>query len=190
MASRSRLLWCLAVAALLIVALLWTCRSRSPQPFRYAGGQPAPPAPPGLVEIIARGPKDCRVNPELAVIEVGLLTLGQSRGQALWHVIGKQAGDKVVIAGERAEIRNPRRRNRGVENPFPRKYEIPPSYDAIRSGSLKAALKLFRDEQDALVWTYSIDYYRDGKLLCWAHSPTLCIQKMGSGGGSGCQSGG
>jgi hypothetical protein len=167
MSTRSRLLSRLAFA-LLIVALLWSCQSvGGPKPFRYSG--------PPLVEIS----DDCRANPYKVVVDVGLFTLGHPRSQVVWHVTGKQAGDEVIIMGERAEYRSPGRPPQNIPSPFQAKYKIPSSYDAIRSGSLKAALKLFRNKKDAIVWTYGIEYYRDGKLLCKEHSPEICFQKWG-----------
>lgn len=179
MASRSRLLLYLAVAALLIVALLWICRSGQ-KPFSY----------PGIVQIGS----DCSVRPDTAVVEVGLLSY--SRAQVLWHVAGKQENDAVVISGRRearlfpelsvesqAQTREHRPPNsQHVANPFQREYEISGSYDSIRSGVPWTALKdLVRHPKGAVVWKYTVTYIRDGKPLC-TRDPEVCVQKWGSTG--------
>jgi hypothetical protein len=182
MSTRSRLLSRLAFAALLIVTLLWSCQSGGGQkPFRYSG--------PPLVEIS----DDCRANPYKVVVDVGLLTLGHPRSHVVWHVTGKQAGDRVVILDEGAQLMtsdqravnqasHDKRQGKVVPSPFQKEYAIPSSYDAIRSESPKAALKFLHNPKDSVVWTYSIEYYRNGTLLCKEHSPSVCIQKMGSSG--------
>jgi len=185
MATRSRVLQYLAVAALPIVALLSGCAASStsgPKAFRY--GVPSQP----LVEIGS----DCKVYPEGAdpeypervVVKVGLLTLGDSRGQVLWHVVGKQAGDQVLISSEHVDVfRAPHTKGEPIRDPlFPSPLDISASNDAIRSGSLKAALPFLRDKDSYVLWTYSIKYLRDGKTHCEQHSPEVCIQKWGSSG--------
>jgi len=181
----------LAVATTLIVALLSGCATSVQEAFRYPGqvqGKVAPTA----VAIAS----DCKVSPDVVVnkwypervvVEVSLLTpLYYSRSQVLWHIVGKQAGDQVMISSEGAKLfRSPHSEGEPIQLPFPCKFEIPASFDAIRSGSLKAARYFLRDKNSYVIWTYSIDYLRDGKSICRQHSPEVCIQKWGS---TGCSS--
>ena len=79
---------------------------------------------------------------------------------------------------------NDRRQGTPIPSPFQSEYKIPASYDSIRSGAPKAALKFLHNPNEMVVWKYKIDYYRDGKLLC-TQDPEICIQKLGT---TGCQS--
>jgi hypothetical protein len=186
MANRSHVLPRL-VAALPIAALLWGCQSGGQQPLRFpeplpgqeptatAQGKASPQqkASSALVEITS----DCKVSPERAVVNVKLINRWNPSSNALWHAVDKQAGDRVVISAK--ETQDPKSKTL-----FQPRYEIPPSFDAIRSGSPRGAKGVVFHSKTTRVWQYKVDYYRDGKLLC-SQDPDICIQKPGSSGCSG-----
>ncbi|HEY7214636.1 MAG TPA: hypothetical protein VIC28_08395 [Thermoanaerobaculia bacterium] len=167
------------VAALPVTVLLWGCQSGGRQPFRFPeqppaqasaaqGKAPHRKAPPALVEITS----DCKASPERAVVNAKLINRWNPSSNALWHATDKQAGDRVVISAK--ENQDPKSRTL-----FQPRYEIPPSFNAIRSGSPKGAKRVVFHSKTSLVWQYTVDYYRDGKLLC-SQDPEICIQKPGT----------
>jgi hypothetical protein len=183
MASRSRFVQYLAIAALPIVALLSGCATGGQKAFRYAGQLQRKAA---RVEISS----DCTAHPDGAVITLRLINLWNPDAQVLWRVNGKRENDRVVISDGGAQLMisdqqvksqapNDKRQGRAIPSPFQPVYDIPASDDAIPSGVPKAALKFLQNPGDSVVWKYTITYYRDGKQLCTL-DPVVCIQKWGT----------
>jgi len=180
MATRSRVLQYLAVAALPIIALLSGCATGGQKAFRYLGPLQGKAAP-EVIEINS----DCKVSPEWAVVNLKLLNWWNPRRQVLWHLTDRQKGDSVVISGGPAELRDAKHQLlRQIPGLFQSKYEIPEAdvvADAIRSGVPKHVLGLLH-RNESIVWKYQVDYFRDRKLLCTKDPPDICVQKWGSTG--------
>jgi hypothetical protein len=161
-------------AVLPVAALLWSCQSGGQQPFRYPESLPAQAsaAPQGKAPALVEITSDCQVTPEWAVVSVKLFNRWNPSSNVLWHAIDKQDGDRVVISAK--PVNEPE-----VLSLFQAQYEITGSFDAIRSGAPKKALKLLEKPRHSVVWKYQVDYYRDDKLLC-TRDPDVCIRKVGS----------
>jgi hypothetical protein len=178
MASRSRFLVRLFIAALPVFALLPGCYTMGGQkPFRFANeSSMTKTKPPGLVEIGS----DCHASPEIAVVDVAEGRSANPRDQLLWHVTGKQARDRVVISAKEAEKQAARGLSgQSIRDLFQSEYEIPESFDAIRSGQPRGALPLLKDGKGKVVWKYNITYYRNGAELC-RYDPRVCVERNGT----------
>jgi len=171
MASRSRVVQYLAVAALLTVALLSGCSTGRQPAFRYPARMETPPdkESPAHVEINS----ECNVSPEKAVVSVGLFNRRNPRSQVLWHATDKQERDRVVISAKEGDAQN-----RTLFGPV---YDMPASYAAVLSGSPTGINRVIFHLEKQLIWRYRVDYYRDGKLRC-TRDPEICIQKPGTNG--------